>query len=143
MSFPRLNATLPPPDLPARSGEHFTHELAALVADIQRTKDWFNTQMDAQLASLQQLHASMQVDDPVCTPSVATLLEAPHPVLMELPVPEPSPPVRNSSPHPAIVLPPTLVTMLDPQLEQATLHELNNALAQAFSEISTRGGMLS
>ena len=57
MSFPRLNATLPPPGLPARSGEEFTHELAALVADIQRTKDWFNAQMDAQLASLHQLHA--------------------------------------------------------------------------------------
>jgi hypothetical protein len=31
---------------------------------------------------------------------------------------------------------------LDPELEKATLRELNDALARAFSEISSRGGML-
>lgn len=144
MSFPLLNSTLPPPGLPAHSGEQFTHELAALVEDIQRTKDWFNAQMDAQLVSLHQLHASLQVDDPACSTPMATLFEAPHPVVVEFLAPEPPPPVvRNASQHQAVILPPTLVMALDPQLEQATLHELNNALSLAFSEISTRGGMLS
>ena len=35
------------------------------------------------------------------------------------------------------------ITALDPELEQATLRELNDALSRAFSEISSRGGMLS
>ena len=141
MSFPRLNATIPPSGLTARSGEQFTHELAALVEDIQRTKDWFNAQMDAQLASLEQLHASMQVDVSECGSPVATLFEAPHPVVVEPSAPEPTP-ARHGSKHQAIILPPTLTATLDPQLEQITLHELNNALSLAFSEISARGGML-
>lgn len=141
MSFSSLNATLSPSGLHTRSGEQFTHELAALVEDIQRTKDWFNAQMDAQLASLEQLHASMQVNGSECSSSKATLFEAPHPVVVEPSTPEPTP-VRNGAKHPSIVVPPTLTATLDPQLEQITLHELNNALSLAFSEISARGGML-
>ena len=143
MTFPRLDTVLSPPVVPAHSGEQFTHELAALVEDIQRTKDWFNAQMDAQLASLHQLRESMQGDDHAFDSPMATLFEAPHPVVLEPPAAEPPPPVvRNSSQHQAVILPPTLAMALDPQLEQATLHELNNALSLAFSEISTRGGML-
>jgi hypothetical protein len=44
---------------------------------------------------------------------------------------------------PTIILAPPLMATLDPQLEQATLYELNNALTRAFSEISARGGMMS
>ncbi|OYW73207.1 MAG: hypothetical protein B7Z37_22390 [Verrucomicrobia bacterium 12-59-8] len=150
MSFPFPNATLPPPGLPARSGDLFTHELAALVQDIQRTREWFNTQLDAQLASLHQLCAATQADESKRTLSMATLFEAPHPVTQapaEQPAPAVIPPLAAaktvSTVHQAIVLPPTLTAALDPQLEQATLHELNNALTRAFSEISARGGMIS
>ncbi|MHB1078691.1 MAG: hypothetical protein ACYC67_04765 [Prosthecobacter sp.] len=156
MSFQSSNATLPP-GLPVRSGELFANELTALVQDIQRTRDWFNHRLDAQLASLKQLCAATHAEESKCTHSVATLFEAPRPVTLpaaEEPapaaaapapaVPPPQAPVKAvSTVHQAIILPPTLTATLDPQLEQATLHELNNALTRAFSEISARGGMIS
>ena len=147
MSFQSPTAVLPPPGLPARAGDLFAKEAAALVQDIQRTREWFNSQLDAQLASLHQLCAAMHVDEPKCSLSMATLFEAPRPVLDSLQVPivaAPAPLEVNKVPsaHQAIVLPPTLTAALDPHLEQATLHELNNALTRAFSEISSRGGMI-
>ncbi|MFZ2276844.1 MAG: hypothetical protein WAW39_03555 [Prosthecobacter sp.] len=165
MSFQSSNTTLPP-GLPVRSGDLFANELAALVQDIQRTREWFNHRLDAQLASLRQLCAATHAEESKCTHSVATLLEAPRPVTLPsaeptpsmvtsapaaVPAPAPAPavpppqaPVKTvSTVHQAIILPPTLTATLDPQLEQATLHELNNALTRAFSEISARGGMIS
>jgi hypothetical protein len=147
MSFQSPNAILPPSGLPARSGDLFAYEVAALVHDIQRTRDWFNSQLDAQLACLHKLCAAAPVEEPKCTLSMATLFEAPRPVSAPLPPPvaEVATPVevtKVSSVHQAIVLPPTLTAALDPHLEQATLHELNNALTRAFSEISSRGGMI-
>jgi hypothetical protein len=147
MSSRPLTATLPPPGMPVRSGDPFANEFASLVQDIQRTREWFNSQLDAQLASLHKLCAATQAEEPKCSLSMATLFEAPHPVSAPLPPPAvaaEAPPAMNkvASVHQAIVLPPTLTATLDPQLEQATLHELNNALTRAFSEISARGGML-
>lgn len=161
MSLQTSNATLPS-GLPVRSGELFANELAALVQDIQRTREWFNHRLDAQLACLKQLCAATPAEEAKCTHSMATLFEAPRPVT--LPSAEPTPSAVSSAPpaapapavpppqahvkavstvHQAIILPPTLTATLDPQLEQATLHELNNALTRAFSEISARGGMIS
>ncbi|WP_395742043.1 hypothetical protein [Prosthecobacter sp.] len=151
MSFQSPNATLPPPGLTARPGDLFASEVAALVQDIQRTRDWFNSQLDAQLSALRQLCATapspMPAEEPKGGLSMATLFEAPRPVSAPLPppvvevvaTPEAS---KVTSVHQAIVLPPTLTATLDPHLEQATLHELNNALTRAFSEISARGGMI-
>lgn len=164
MSFPSSNATLPP-GLPVRSGDLFANELAALVQDIQRTREWFNHRLDAQLACLKQLCAATHAEESKCTHSMATLFEAPRPVTLPAAV-EPTPSMVTSAPaaaaapapavpppqapvkavsavHQAIILPPTLTAALDPHLEQATLHELNNALTRAFSEISARGGMIS
>jgi hypothetical protein len=162
MSLQTSNATLPP-GLPVRSEDLFADELAALVQDIQRTREWFNHRLDAQLASLRQLCAATHAEESKCTHSVATLFEAPRPVTLPAAV-EPTPATVTSAPaaapatavlppqapvkavsavHQAIILPPTLTATLDPQLEQATLHELNNALTRAFSEISARGGMIS
>ncbi len=163
MSFQTSNATLPP-GLPVRSGDLFANELAALVQDIQRTREWFNHRLDAQLACLKQLCAATHAEESKCTHSMATLFEAPRPVTLPSAV-EPTPSTVTSAPaaaapapalpppqvparavssvHQAIILPPTLTATLDPQLEQATLHELNNALTRAFSEISARGGMIS
>lgn len=163
MSFQSSNATLPP-GLPVRSGDLFANELAALVQEIQRTREWFNTQLDAQLACLKQLcAATTRAEESKNSHSMAALLEAPSPVTLPLSVepapaapaapaaaaptpaaPPPQLPVKAiSSVHQAIILPPTLTATLDPQLEQATLHELNNALTRAFAEISARGGMIS
>ncbi len=148
MSFRPPTATLPPPGMPVRSGDPFAHEFQALVQDIQRTRDWFNSQLDAQLASLHQLCAATNADESKCALSMATLFEAPRPVSAPPPPAEvievtPVALSKVTSVHQAIILPPTLTATLDPQLEQATLHELNNALTRAFSEISARGGMIS
>lgn len=157
MSLQSSTATLSP-GLSARSGDLFAKELAALAQDIQRTREWFNSQLDAQLARLKQLCAATHVEEPKSKLSMATLFEAPRPVMLAPSAgaapapteaaPAPAPlaplPLAKAPPvHQAIILPPTLTATLDPQLEQATLHELNNALTRAFSEISARGGMIS
>ncbi len=148
MSFQTPNATLPPSGLSVRSGAPFAHELAALVQDIQHTREWFNSQLDAQLATLHRLCATTHADESKSALSMATLFEAPRPVTAP-PLPPivavehmPAAVTKVSSVHQALILPPTLTATLDPQLEQATLHELNNALTRAFSEISARGGMI-
>jgi hypothetical protein len=145
MSFPHLTASLPTPVSSLRHGDQFARELTDLVDEIQRTRDWFNAQIEAQLSSLNQLRSTMQIDEPAVSTSMATLFEAPHPVVEPVvaePAVEPPPPNGVRQPHQAIVLPPTHITTIDPELEQATLRELNDALSRAFSEISTRGGML-
>ena len=129
-----------PPSLSALAGDQFSQELALLMDEIQRTREWFNTQIEAQLISLNQLRAAMQVDNSACSASMDTLFHPPHPVEVKmLPAPESKGVLHQ---HQAIVLPPTKIVTLDPELEKATLHELNDALARAFSEISSRGGML-
>lgn len=140
MSLPLSPATMTPPSLPAVAGDQLSQELASLMDEIQRTREWFNSQIEAQLSSLNQLRTAMQVDDSLCSTSMATLFEAPQP---EMPVLEPVFAFKGvQHQHQAIVLPPTKIVTLDPEMEQATLRELNDALAQAFSEISARGGML-
>lgn len=61
------------------------------------------------------------------------------------------PPAKPSLTQPVMQAPPKLngvvfnsqeQASIDPALEQATLAELNAALAQAFTEIAGRGGML-
>lgn len=171
MSFPVFHAATSASGL-SRTGVELAHELSALVDEIQRTRDWFNSQIEAQLSSLQQLKATMQASAAPSRAPVATLFEAPHPVVTAEPLPPPpAPPLTapgqfqmgafapttvgafptasTSMPpppvvpfHQAVVLPPAHVTTLDPELEQATLRELNDALAKAFAEIAARGGMI-
>ncbi|MDI1314014.1 hypothetical protein [Prosthecobacter sp.] len=140
------------PGLPARSGDLFANELAAVMQDIQRTQVWFNHQLDAQLASLKRLYATKHVEELKPSQSISTLFEAPRPMPEQVPAVEPAPATvlpplalaKTTAPaHPAIIVAPPLMATLDPQLEQATLNELNNALTRAFSEISARGGMIS
>lgn len=142
MSFPHINASPPHPNSAPRNGDPFARELTDLMDEIQRTRDWFNTQIEAQLSSLNQLRSAMQADETAVSTSIATLFEAPHPVVTEALSPA-APQVNGvQHHHQAIVLPPTHITAIDPELEQATLRELNDALSRAFSEISARGGML-
>ena len=145
MSFPSSHATLPPPGLPAHSGALFANELTALAQEIQRTREWFNSQLDAQLARLKKICAATQIEEPSSGLSAAMLFqEPPLPVTTEVQAEVLPPPVLRTAPiiPQAFVLQPTLTAPLDPELEQATLHELNNALSRAFAEISARGGML-
>ena len=140
MSLPHFHSTLPSPALQAPAGGQLSQELDSLMDEIQRTREWFNTQIEAQLSSLNQLRSAMQVDKPACGVPRDTLFQPPQPVI---PTPLPAPEWKGvQHQHQAIVLPPTNIVTLDPELEKATLHELNDALARAFSEISSRGGML-
>ncbi len=144
MNFPPLTANISPLSSAARTGEQFAQELTTLVDEIQRTREWFNAQIESQLSRLSQLRASMQGDESVCNASMVTLFATP---LATTPA-EPNPVVVPTTydvkhQHEAIVLPPSHITALDPELEQATLRELNDALSRAFTEISSRGGMLS
>ncbi len=132
--------------LPARPGDLFAKELAALVQDIQRTQEWFNNRLDAQLTSLKRLYATKYAEESKNTLPMASLFEAPRTLTQES-APVTALPPRASARtipamHPAVIVAPPLMATLDPELEQATLHELNNALTRAFSEISARGGML-
>jgi hypothetical protein len=140
MSLPHFPMTLPSPTLPAPAGGQLSRELESLMDEIQRTREWFNTQIESHLSSLNQLRTAMQVDDPVSSTSMDALFYPPQPVNPPpMPVSERK---RAQHQHQAIVLPPTHIVTLDPELEKATLRELNDALARAFSEISSRGGML-
>jgi hypothetical protein len=140
MSLPHFPSTLPSSSLQAPAGGQLSQELESLMDEIQRTREWFNTQIEAQLSSLNQLRAAMQVDDSVSCASMDALFHPPQPVI---PTPTPMPERKSAQhQHQAIVLPPTHIVTLDPELEKATLRELNDALARAFSEISSRGGML-
>lgn len=126
------NAACPPDSL--------ARDLAALVDDIERTKKWFNAQMDAQLAGLRELRETIETDTPAGSDSAALLLQPP--AVVEVPAHSASAAASPNTEHPAVILPPSKITALHPDLEQATLRELNEALTSAFAEISARGGML-
>jgi hypothetical protein len=128
------------------SGDHLARDLSALMEEIERTRDWFNAQMEAQLASLHQLQAAVQQDGQHHSSSMAALFQA-APASADVPALPPEtglPPAHVAEPAEAttVVLSPPFMTALNPQLEQATLQELNTALSRAFAEISSRGGML-
>jgi hypothetical protein len=80
--------------------------------------------------------------DQICTSFVPeTPAEAAHPTLFDSPpAPDPLPPIERESTQPvfssSLVLKATAQSSLDPELEQATLEELNEALSKAFAHIS-------
>ena len=51
-------------------------------------------------------------------------------------------PLKKASSSTSVTLTAAQPEAIDPDLEEATLAELNTALASAFSEIAARGGML-
>lgn len=156
-----MNCSTPPvaplvaPPVPPMD-ESVAQQLARMTAELQQTRDWFNAQIDAQLSSLQQLQERAPVNWPAVGTPAATLYAEPLPITSaetksdgdapgeppSLAEPEQVNSVNVGLTHKAIVLPPTRISALDPQMEQDTLRELNDALARAFAEISTRGGML-
>jgi len=144
MNFQPLTANLTSPFSSSRNADPFVQELTGLMDEIQRTKEWFNSKLEAQLSSLNQLRITMLGEGAAFGSSMATLFEAPHPMESETPAPVADALEVSEIPphqaHQAIVLPPTHITAIDPELEQATLRELNDALSRAFSEIATRGG---
>jgi len=87
-------------------------------------------ELDAQIQELDRLGQPQQ-----CAPPAPNLFETePVPPLTTVPVEQPWQQETTTS----IVLEATAPTMLDPELEQATLEELNSALSKAFAQISGR-----
>ena len=109
------------------SPDVLARQLDGFAAELQQTKDWFQQQMDTQIAQLNSLRQRLGAP-PVPAPAPAA------PLCQVLAMPPSANTVVISAPdQPGIA----------PHLEQATLAELNKALSLAFTEIASRGGMIS
>jgi hypothetical protein len=115
----------PQPDF--TSPDVLARQLDGFAAELQQTKDWFQQQMDAQIAQLNSLRERL-------TGAVAPPAAAIVPMSRALAMP---PSVKS------VVITAPDQPGIDPHLEQATLEELNQALSLAFTEIASRGGMIS
>jgi hypothetical protein len=113
---------------PQAPSAHSPHDLAAqlqgLVSELQHTRESVLGQIDSQIARATSLLTHLQVAQPGPTTQTAS-----HPLH--------HPPKLTS-----IVMTAPVTDGIDPNLEQATLAELNEALSLAFKEIAGRGGML-
>lgn len=110
------------------SPDVLARQLDGFAAELQQTKDWFQQQMDTQIAQLNSLRQRLVM------PTPAPALESAAPLCQALARPPSANTVVISAPdQPGIA----------PHLEQATLAELNKALSLAFTEIASRGGMIS
>lgn len=129
MSLP----TLPDLSSPLDELEAVRQRLLAVKASLQQAC----LELDDQIQALEGLTASVQA--PAVSPK-GSLFEsepvpplqspqAPTPALLEAPV---APPLKN------VVMEAKGPACLDPDLEQATLEELNSALSKAFAQIASR-----
>ena len=120
--------TYPTPAAPATPD--LVTQLQGMLEDLRRTRESVLGQMDAQIARasglLKAIHGAPAVPQPALPPL--------HPPTVEI---MQAPPKLTS-----VVLASQEPAGIDPQLEQATLAELNEALSLAFTEIASRGGML-
>lgn len=105
-------------------------QLQGMVDELRRTRESVLGQMDAQIARVNSLLRLL----PGTIAAPQSPLPPLHPPAQEM---MQSPPKLTS-----VVLNSQEQAGIDPQLEQATLAELNAALSQAFTEIASRGGML-
>ncbi len=117
----------PPPLAPATPD--LVTQLQGMLEDLRRTRESVLGQMDAQIARASGLLKAIH-GVPAPQPALPPL----HPPAMEI---MQAPPKLTS-----VVLASQDPAGIDPQLEQATLSELNEALSLAFTEIASRGGML-
>ncbi|MBE7495399.1 MAG: hypothetical protein HS117_10665 [Verrucomicrobiaceae bacterium] len=117
---------------PQLSPSHATSDLAAqlegMLRELNHARNTLVTQIDAQIARANGLLRHVQEIAPP----------------RHLPAPPPAIPGIMQTPPKltSVVLASPEQPGLDPELEQATLAELNEALALAFTEIASRGGML-
>ena len=116
---------IPPPAAPAPPD--LVAQLQGMLEDLRRTRESVLGQMDAQIARASGLLKAIHVPQPPALPP----LHPPASNVMQ------APPKLTS-----VVLSSQEQAAIDPQLEEATLAELNAALSQAFTEIASRGGLL-
>lgn len=118
---------IPPPTAPAPPD--LVSQLQGMLEDLRRTRESVLGQMDAQIARASGLLKTIHV--PQTLPPALPPLHPPAHDVMQVP------PKLTS-----VVLSSHEQAGIDPQLEEATLAELNAALSQAFTEIASRGGLL-
>ena len=104
-------------------------QLQGMQEDLRRTRESVLGQMDAQIARASSLLKAIHA--PQTMPPALPPLHPPAHGVMQ------TPPKLTS-----VVLSSQEQAGIDPQLEEATLAELNAALSQAFTEIASRGGLL-
>lgn len=108
----------------AQSQHDIAAQLQSLVRELEHTRESVLGQIDNQIARATHLLSSLQASQQVSIPHEA--IHGLH-----------QPPKLTS-----IVMTAPATEGIDPNLEQATLAELNQALSLAFKEIASRGGML-
>lgn len=116
---------------PSQATSDLATQLEGVLRELNRTRNTLVTQIDAQIAHANGLLRHLQEIAPPRHFPTPTSAPAPVPGIMQ------TPPKLTS-----VVLASPAQPGLDPELEQATLAELNEALALAFTEIASRGGML-
>jgi hypothetical protein len=122
--------TAPPPS--AHATFDLAVQLEGMMNELRQTRDSVVSQIDAQISRASSLLRHLNE-------------AAPLPPLYPAAVPTPmlGPQVMQAPPKlTSVVLASQAPAGIDPQLEQATLAELNEALSLAFTEIAGRGGML-
>ena len=124
MVFPALPTDSPPLDQ--------LRDIQQQLAALQKTMMQACQEFESQVAALAAVCQSAPTDLPKAGAAVFE-------------VPPPAPEVEAATPTPAappskVVFEATCPSPLDPEMEQATLEELNAALTAAFAQIAVRAG---
>lgn len=113
------------PSLPAA---HLCGHLEALLREMHHSRDLLTAQFDGQIERVSSLLGRIQA-------------ESESKIVPHSPDGQVSQPLSTAPRLTSVFLAPES-EKIDPELEDATLAELNSALSAAFSEIASRGGML-
>jgi len=107
------------------------------VDDVQFARDRLLSARAALAAACQELDSQIRVLDGLSRPTYRSVTDSPATTLFER-QPVNIQAVAPVAPSSSLVLKAETPAALDPALEQATLEELNSALARAFSQMAAR-----
>lgn len=109
----------------APAAPDLTAQIEGMLHELRATREAVVGQIDAQIARANGLLRHVQENAPT------QMLVPPTPTVLQ------APPKLTS-----VVLAAPEAPGIDPELEKATLAELNEALSLAFTEIASRGGLI-